>query len=389
MRINGPGSTRGATLLITLIAVAVFALLGVVVYRINQFQAREVIYQKRLAQAHYIAEAGLEDAFHALYADPGWQAGFNKKPFGEGYYTVTVSTDLYPLVRSTGYSANIPLFGRAVKTVSAVASLSYSTAPLPGGGYAIAANDGVSVKSTIDAYNPSVSLTPTRFYFGGSIWANKSFQTSAGALVRGNVFYYKISNNVSNTVQGSVIQTTYTITLPVNYCSTCAASNNNSTGISGPVSCYNSSKMLLTVNSGVTCTLSPGVYYFKGITVDGTLNVNTASGTVTVNFTGDLAANTGCAINNSSKIPARFRIYGGGGTGGKNYVISCAVPLHAYLEDPTSDWNINSELYGRMVGRNITAFQTANIHTDTADLSSPVMTVRWSTGSWTQSYKRQ
>ena len=42
--------SRGSTLIVSLISVAVLALLGVTVYRAIRFQVKEVVYQQRLTQ---------------------------------------------------------------------------------------------------------------------------------------------------------------------------------------------------------------------------------------------------------------------------------------------------------------------------------------------------
>ena len=115
-------NSRGSALVLNLIALAVFSLLSVLVYRTVRFQVREAVYQERLAQAHYISESGLEDALHSLYQDANWRTGFSQKAFAGGYYTVTLSTGTPPVITATGYSADIALFGRAVKTVSATAA---------------------------------------------------------------------------------------------------------------------------------------------------------------------------------------------------------------------------------------------------------------------------
>ena len=104
-------------MVMSLITVTVLSLLAVTIYRVTRSQVRESVYQMRLAQAHAIAEAGLEDALHMLYQNPNWRVGFKNKSFAGGRCTVTLSADNPPWVLSTGYSQTIYSFGPAVKTV--------------------------------------------------------------------------------------------------------------------------------------------------------------------------------------------------------------------------------------------------------------------------------
>jgi hypothetical protein len=51
------------------------------------------------AQALATAEAGLNDAFAELRANPAWNAGFTDKPFDRGAYSVAVNGSI---LRATG-----------------------------------------------------------------------------------------------------------------------------------------------------------------------------------------------------------------------------------------------------------------------------------------------
>ncbi len=377
--------SRGVTLVLNLVALAVFAILGVVVYGAIRSQVREAVYNERLAQAHYIAEAGFEDALHSLYLDPAWRAGFNQKSFAGGYYTVSLSTNTPPVITATGYSANIALLGRAVKTVGATPVFTY-TAGGSGSGFAIIGDQLAEVDGPgqVNSYDPTVSLTPSSFNSGAHIWSNKDAKTTAGATVNGNVYYINKNNTVAGTVLGTVIDSTYTLTMPNTTCAACAAANINSTGIT-PASCYAAGTKDLTAANGVTCSLVSGVYYFRNITVNGTLNV-TSTGTVTIYFTGAISMDGTCSVNSSSKIPSRLLFYGGSGT--STNVINSSAPLHAYLEESSGAWNISTPVYGRVWGKNVTVKNVAGaaVHVDLS--ATTPAGVDWSTGTWRQSYDR-
>ncbi len=104
----------------SLLIVAVLTILATSIYTVTRHQVHESVYQKRLAQAQYIADTGLEDALYQLYLSTSWRTGFNQKPFVGGYYTVTLTGDP-PNITSTGSSALLPRFGRATRTVKAQA----------------------------------------------------------------------------------------------------------------------------------------------------------------------------------------------------------------------------------------------------------------------------
>ncbi|MBI3552832.1 MAG: hypothetical protein HY077_09960 [Elusimicrobia bacterium] len=119
------GNSRGSGLVLSLIALTTLALLSGTVYRVTRSQVRESVYVLRQAQAHFIAETGMEDALWRLSKDASWREGFEKKPFGGGDYTVTLSTEDPPWINSTGYSPAIALLGPAVMTVRARAQFTW------------------------------------------------------------------------------------------------------------------------------------------------------------------------------------------------------------------------------------------------------------------------
>ncbi|MFA6584763.1 MAG: hypothetical protein WCS77_10740, partial [Elusimicrobiaceae bacterium] len=242
-------NSKGLTLVMNLFVIAVFAILGTVVYSIAHSQIREVLYTERLAQSYYIAEAGLEDAMYEVYKNPSWRAGFNKKTFSDGYYTVTLSTESPPYITSTGYSPYIAFLGRVSSTVGARAAIFYAnTADV----YAIMAQTSVKITgpAAVNAYDPDTNLNPSSFNFGAGIWSNGSVTTTGRAAVNGNVYYANTASISANTVFGTVTKSTYTQTLPNHSCGGCKSKNDNQTGISGPASCYNSGTKMLTVESG-------------------------------------------------------------------------------------------------------------------------------------------
>lgn len=375
--------SRGSTLLITLISLAVFALLGVTVYRIIRSQVKEVVYQQRLAQAEYIAQAGLEDALHELYFNLSWKAGFSQKPFAGGYYTVTVSTDSPPLVTSTGYSRKIAFFGRARSTVSARAKVTYSNVTAV---YAIMANNLARVNgpAKIDAYYPDVNLKPASFVFGAGVWSNGNLSTTAGAAVNGNAYYLNTASVADGTVLGSVVKSSATQALPNHTCGSCKNKNNNSTITGG---CYNAGTMDLTVGAGMTCSMRTGTFYFNNITVNGTLNVDTSTGPVTVYFKGAMNLGQQGAVNNTTLVPSLLYFYGE--AAGNTHTVAPGAPLHAYIEEPAGNWTVSGTLYGHIWGSQVTLSGAGVIHADIGGANPNAAShVGWQKHTWQKGPRR-
>jgi hypothetical protein len=182
------------------------------------------------------------------------------------------------------------------------------------------------------------------------------------------------------------------LTLPTHSCdATCQANDQNATGIN-PSSAWNSAANKLTVSAGNTVILSSGTYYFKDITVDGTLNVDTTTGPVNIFYTNSFTEkNGGCSVNNLSLIPSRLLI---ADTAGSHTVtLQCGAPLYAYMEGSTNHFNLQSGqfIYGHFSGGTTVIASGAGLHFDLSG-GVPATHVDWTTGSagaWAESYKRQ
>jgi hypothetical protein len=386
-------SDKGSTLVLNLLVMSVFCMMAVIVYKSANAMVVEAVYYERSTQALAIAEAGLQDAMHSLYQDSTWRTGFNQKAFAGGYYTVTVSTSAGVVVASTGYSASILLTGRAVKTVT-VPVVFVSTSV---NGNAVLAN-ALIVNGTVDAYDPSISLTPPpgSFVQGGTVWSNAGINTSAGScpplrILSDVVYFQSAAAPAGACVSGTISPSTYTLALPYTSCGTCVTVNNNAVGIN-PSSAWSIPSKKLTINSGETVTLSSGTYYFKQIFLDGTLNVDTTSGPVKIFYDNQFRETAGCALNNLSLIPSRLLI-ADTISGAHTVDLNCTAPLHAYLEGAAARFDLNSpqQVYGHITAEQITIDAGAKLHFDLAS-GAPVTHVGWTTGpagSWIESYKRQ
>ncbi|TBR22535.1 hypothetical protein EPO15_07840 [bacterium] len=377
-------NSRGSAMVSSLLAMAVLAILGATVYRLTRNQIVESVYQMRLAQAHELAEAGVEDALRELVENPGWRAGFTKKPFGEGYYTVKLSTDSPPQIASTGYAKPIFLFGRAAKTVrvATVFALAVGTE-----GAFCRAGSQYKVDGTADAYDSSVTPDPASFVFGANIWSNGSVVTKegAGVRVRGDVIYTSGSGPKAATVEGTVSQYGAPGALPSHSGAAYASANDNLTGLT-PASVYNAATKKVKVPSGVTATLMPGRYYFNEVVVEGTLKVVTDSGAVTVylngNWNGPSSSTAGRTMN-TSRYPARFAVYG---QGADKLYLNSTTPLHAYVEAPLAQVDLTQVFYGNIIGNMINVSDVGAFHFDLK--LGGAGGVRLNPRTWTTTFER-
>ncbi|OGS01500.1 MAG: hypothetical protein A2V88_03095 [Elusimicrobia bacterium RBG_16_66_12] len=382
--------TRGSGLILSLIALTAFSMMAVVVYRVTRAQVRESLQVKRQAQAQALAEAGLEVALNQLYINQSWAAGYTKASFGGGSFTVAVSTDSPPWISVSGYSAAIPGFGSVARSARARAAYSVSTGAVvgAGGGYAMMAQSEAASYGTVNSYSSTINPDPAVFDSNANVWSNAAVLTTAGAVrIYGNAYYYSGTAPSAATVSGSVAKSTYTQTLPAS--SACAAikiTNDNTTGLS-PQSYYNPGTKDVAIPAGMTATLAPGNYYFRRLTVNGVLNVNTSTGgTANICVSSYIRANAGCQFNNLGKIPARLMIYGDGANTTHNF--RCGTPLHAKILDKSSTLEIDQTVYGRVTGNRTRVRAGAVLHFDTEASAATVTGVSAATGTWTAGFDR-
>lgn len=384
-------SRRGSGLILSLIALTAFSLMAVVVYRVTRTQVRESLQVKRQVQAQALAESGLEVAFSRIYADQAWSAGYAKAPFAGGSFTVVVSSDNPPIVGVTGYSAAITGFGSAVRSVQAQVSYTVSTAAVAGagGGYPLMAQSEAAVYGSLDSYSSYINPNPSVLDANGDVWSNGTVLTNVGGVrINGNAYYRSGSAPNAATVSGSVVHSTYTQTLPAgNPCASIKNNNNNKTGLS-PQSYYSSGNTDVTIPAGRTATLAPGNYYFRRLTINGTLSVtNSAGGTVNLCVTSYIKANSGCQFNNQSHLPRQLLIYGA--SANTTHTFRCGTPLHAKIVDTSSTIEVYQTIYGRITGNKTRINAGAVLHADTEASDSAVTGVSADAGTWTAGFDRR
>ncbi len=370
---------RGSGMVLSLLALSVMSLLSVVVFRVARAQVRESVYQLRSAQAYYSAETGLESALYQVSLDRTYKTDYTKS-FAGGTFSVAYSTENPPTVTVTGYSTPIALLGAAVKAVRARGVISYPTPYL----YCSAANTAFTVDGTLDAYDSAANPAPGSFVYGADVWSNGSLTVAAGAVrVRGTAWYFSGSSPGAALVEGPIHQSTYTATLPYHDGSAYVSANDNLTGLT-PASVYNAGLKKVNVISIRTATITPGTYYFSDVTVDGTLNVNNAAGTVTIYMTGNLSG--AGSIVSQSQLPGRLLIYGQ--SAAATYTLGFAAPLHASVEARNAAISVQNTLYGKVVGASVSVTNTGVVHYDKQLGVNVPSRVAWQAGTWSESYDR-
>lgn len=114
------------------------------------------------------------------------------------------------------------------------------------------------------------------------------------------------------------------------------------------------------LTAGVAYDIPPGVYLFNDLTLDGQSSLN-ISGPTDIYLTGDLDTSGGDVIN-STEDPNNLRILMTGGTA----VLSASVDWYGLLYAPDSEIIINgtADIYGAIIGENVTASGSGDIHFD-------------------------
>ncbi|MBI4369118.1 MAG: hypothetical protein HY547_02695 [Elusimicrobia bacterium] len=379
------GDDRGVSLVMSLVALALFSLMALTINQVSRSQARESIHVMRQAQAQAIAEAGIENALYELLQNPTWRDGFQDKPFAGGTYTVSLSTDSVPWITSTGYSPRIAVFGPRVKTVRARSHIRKKS-PIPCPGHQ--AQSLFAAEGLIAAYDSAADPDAADFLFGGHVWSNGEITTpttGSNILIRGDACYQTGASPQARRIQGSVGQSTYSLVLASHDGSAFKDKNDNLTGLS-PQSVYDTETQEIFVPSGQTALLKPGVYYFKKIAVEGTLTADTADGTITIYLAENLESPSGNGrIVNSSKSPARLLFYGQG-TAAMN--LRFAEPLMAVIESPKGQININGNVYGKVTGDQVRVENSGILLFDRQLEDGAASHAQWEPGTWSCGYQK-
>jgi hypothetical protein len=364
----------GFALVLSLVSMVVFVLLGTAVYRLTRTLVYESLYQKRVAQSLTIAEAGVEDALYQLRLNPSTRTGFAKN-FAGGSYTVSYSPDTPPWVTSIGRSAPIRLFGTPHTTVRVQAQIVSSSSSTACTSYSA---NAATFNGYMNAYDSSVSTSPSSFGLGGHFCSNTtlSVASQSGVTVNANVSYFSGTAPVASRVGGTITKTTFTWTLPA-YSGSAYVNSNNNASIPSPY--YTAATKALSIPSGITVTISSGIYYFNAMSVLGTLKANTSTGTVAIYANSNLSLPAGGAITNTSGIPSRLAIYP---QGSRTLTLQSSTPLYAVIYGGSSTVTLSQALFGNIICYRVTVSNPHVFHFDKALTPSSPSRVSWTPGTW-------
>lgn len=411
--------SRGAALPAAMLAALGFAVVIAGSYALMRVQVRMTVYEARQAQAQAIAEAGLEDGLNKVALTSGWKTGYPRKDFAGGYYTVSVSTDQAPWITSTGYSAPVPIMGRAARTVKAQAALSgfmnFSASTFTVN-WGMAAYDS----NTTAGRTPSCKLSDMNSngcQFGAHVLANTAVVTAAGAIrINGDAIYASATSTApaAATVAGSVSLALASSTVAIEDGSAFLASNDNNAAHISPFAAYSTTTMILTVNPAVgNVTLSSGTYYFKGINVSSAIlkiDLNNPTDAASIYLAGNLFVSPQGSIDSSLHCIAsgggcrayNVHVYGQGGRtmniSGYTAVSKTANLTYIDLYCPSDDIIINQRVLGRLVGKTVKilnpygtggiAYPTFFFDVNFGVIPGESTNGRWIRNSWSESYYR-
>jgi len=436
---------RGAALPAAVLVVLGFAVAIAGAYGLVRVQVRETVYQVRLAQAQAIAEAGLEAALNQVARTSSWKTGYNQRAFAGGYFTVSLSTDLAPIVTATGYSAAVPVMGRAARTVKAQADLDgfydFSNSTFTMNWYATAydsdSDDTPACTNTQMQSISSVSaLSNTGCRYGLYAHANTKVTIASSTTNPihwgGDVAYAEPTSTApySSAVKGRVLLAASSVTVSnweedLDYPGLYLTQNDNNATRISPFAAYSTTTKILSVTAG-DVTLASGTFHFKGIVVassrtlfiqlsrtDQAVNIY-LEGNMTVAHMGmidsreDTGGNNDCGrgttVGNGGCKACNIHIYGrGGGTitlAGYNTAASGtgkgvrATENITYLDiyAPEDAVVIRQRFLGRVIGRQVDILNPYPGNTrpifffDKKCGYAASEGVRWVRGSWSESY---
>jgi hypothetical protein len=129
---NHISKNNASVLIVVVFAIALLTAFVAGMLQLNAEQIQLMRNEVYAAQAQAIAEAGIADAFSQLRKDSSWTKGYQDQKFGNGSYTVTVTTSPVLTVESVGTSsqgfiarvqANVTIGGASVPYVVRVDKL--------------------------------------------------------------------------------------------------------------------------------------------------------------------------------------------------------------------------------------------------------------------------
>jgi Putative Tad-like Flp pilus-assembly len=257
-------------------------------------------------------------------------------------------------------------FGQFLGVIENDVSATATATQLPALLGAVGANGSVTItgNTTIDSYDSTEGpYDPANPGSNGDIAAGGDVSVGGSAEVNGDVSAggtVSTGNNVTGTTSES--------RRPINYPSINASSvENNNDNDSLPL-IQQGNKLVspldedgnFTLTGGKNYDMPPGVYLFNDLSLGGQSSIN-ISGPTDIYLTGDLDTSGGKLIN-STENPNNLRIFMTGGIA----VLNASIDWYGLLYAPDTNVSIkgSADIYGAIVGNNVTASGTGDIHFD-------------------------
>ncbi len=267
---------------------------------------------------------------------------------------------------SSGGNAVGTFFGRLLGVTEANINATATAKLLPDLLGAIGAGGSISITGnlTIDSYNSTEgSYDPGTSGDNGDIAAGGAVSVGGSAEIQGSVRGETVSTSGSAEI-GETSVSRREVDYPSIDISEAQDENDNENlplitqgnQTFSPLDAQGNFRL----SSGVDYGIPPGVYLFNDLSLDGQASLN-ISGPTDIYLTGDLDTSGGDLIN-STENPNNLRILMTGGTAELN----ASVDWYGLLYAPDSEVVLSgsADIYGAIIGENVTASGTGDIHFD-------------------------
>lgn len=258
-------------------------------------------------------------------------------------------------------------FGQFLGVANHDVSASATAALLPDLIGAIGASGSVNITGnvTIDSYDSTAgSYDSQGGSDGGDIYAGGDVSIGGSAEVNGNVHGTSVSSGGNSSVTGDTSPIRRNVEYPSVDISAVEADNDNDnlplvqqgSKLVSPLDA--DGNFILT--GGKEYDMPPGVYLFNDLSLGGQSSIN-ISGPTDIYLTGDLDTSGGNLIN-STENPNNLRIFMTGGTA----VLNASVDWYGLLYAPDTEVVLSgsADIFGAVIGSNVTASGSGNIHFD-------------------------
>jgi hypothetical protein len=373
------GNERGSAMLISLAVLLMLGVVGIAAIQSSRTDMDIAGNYRSDVRSFYTAEAGVEQTYAVLRDSIDWRDGFANQPFDGGTFSTTIQDSLDDsllvdtvVVTSTG------------TRTGAMTTIEVRFAPLEPFGYAAFADDYfLACGGTMtDSYNSdSGSYAATQMNDFGDIGSNGFVDVCGTSVINGDA---STSSPGELTLRGGAIVQDTTSMAPVvvldpvpqadiDYA---LANSNAPAGLTGDYS-YNAGSRDLLLDANKTMTLASGVYYFRKVTLKGSVELEPGA-SVKIYITGNTVIESHAQINHFGS-PKHFLIFG---TGDRIDIAGGAeIRAALYAPDTKIYFAGSADLYGSFVAQFAEDLGGSHFHYDRAlmdiQMSGILQKVAW------------